>query len=130
MKELNPNKPVQLRDGRQVRNVCWDFLFPDSTVGISAVVRGRESARDRDYQIAWDKYGKYCPGENEPHQHDLINVPEKREGWIHIYKDGSVGILHDSKEIIDQERKTEIKYGCHPPIACIKISFTVGEGLE
>ena len=55
MKELDPTKPVQLRDGRQVKNICWDYRFVDGTIGIAAIIRDKDS----DYWIAWDTFGRY-----------------------------------------------------------------------
>ena len=61
---------------------------------------------------------------------DLINVPERIEGWVHLYKDGSVSMIHSTKEKADQERRIEINYGFVNHVACKFISFTAGEGLE
>src|SRR3990167_2261136 len=110
MKELDPTKPVQLRDGRQVRNVCWDFLFSDGTTGIAAIVRDK----DRDYQIAWDICGRYYRSSNTISESDLINVPERIEGWINIYPDCTYSGWHANKA--DADKKT-----IHTRIACIHI---------
>ena len=126
MKELNKNKPVQLRDGQQVRNVCWDFLFADGIIGIAAIVR----EKDHDLQIAWNNRGRYYRSLNTMSEFDLINVPERIKGWVHIYKDGSVSAIYSTKELADQALKLERKYQCGEQVACHYINIPVGEGLE
>ena len=115
MKELDPNRPVQLRDGRQVRNVCWDFLFSDGTTGIAAIVRDK----DCDYQIPWDKDGRYYRSSNTMSESDLINVPEQIKGWVNIYDVAK----HNTREEAN-------KNAVSGRIACIYIDILGGEGLE
>lgn len=65
--------------------------------------------------------GHWNMGDNT-HNLDLINIPERREGWISVYPH-SVGNLHETKEQADR-----MAVGAQR-LACIHISFTEGEGL-
>jgi len=120
MKELDKTKPVQLRDGRQVRNVCWDFLFADGTTRIAAIVRDKSC----DYQVQWDNNGRYYHFSDTMSETDLINVPERIQGWINVYGEGAIVQFHETKEMADKYASKQGR------IACIKINYTVGEGLE
>ena len=120
MKELNPNKPVQLRDGRQVRNVCWDFRRLDGSICISGIV----ACETYDLSMTWCKDGRRYADSQFDKVNDLINVPERIERWVNVYGEGAIVQLHETKEMADKYASKQGR------IACIKISFTVGEGLE
>jgi|SRR3972149_1681528 len=115
MKELDKTKPVQLRDGRQVRNVCWDFLFADGTTRIAAIVRDKSC----DYQVQWDNNGRYYHFSDTMSETDLINVPERIQGWLNIYNTQKYPAKQDADNNAGKGR-----------IACIYIDVTEGEGLE
>ena len=125
MKELDPTKPVQLRNGRQVRNVCWDFRRIDGSICISGII----ACEKYDLSMTWCANGKRYPNSQFDEVDDLINVPEQIEGWVHIYKDGSVSAIYSTKELADQTLELERKYQCGEPVACIYINILVGEGL-
>ena len=74
----NPNQKVVTRDGRDVRIICTDFNNPDFPVvgeikgykwPLSFTTNG-ESIKERKLSC------------------DLFFAPEKKEGWINIYKSG------------------------------------------
>ena len=81
MKELDKNRPVMLTDGREVRNICFDYKLPDYTTGICAIIRAKDDSSD--YIGIWDAYGRPHASMKflVPH---LINVPERIEGWLNI----------------------------------------------
>jgi len=122
MKELNPNKPVQLRDGRQIKNICWDYQLSRSMKGISAIIRSKDGSRD--YWQEWTMDGKVYLSANTIISEDLINVPERIQGWINVYGEGAIVQFHETKEMADKYASKQGR------IACIKINYTVGEGLE
>ena len=82
MKELDKNKPVILEDGREIRNVCWDYNLPDYTIGISGIIRATDGKYD--YVGLWDAFGR-------PHASMkfcipcLINVSEQIQGWVNVH---------------------------------------------
>ena len=85
-------------------------------VGISAIVRTNDNEHDF-YQL-WYSNGIAYQG-TSGNSNDLINVPERIEGWVNIYPTK----IDDTKEKADQSAGGS-------RIACIHVSFTVGEGLE
>ena len=132
MKELDPTKPVQLRDGRQVRNVCWDFRRIDGSICISGII----ACEKYDLSMTWCANGKRYPNSQFDEVDDLINVPERIEGWANVYPDSESACMmsngesyislrgwHKSKEEAD-------RHALRNRIACHYISITVGEGLE
>lgn len=76
----NPSKEVVTRDGRKVRIVCTDVK---SIKPILALV----SYDEGEVPSLYDKNGKnnssFCLS------NDLFFVPEKKEGWVNIYKVGN-----------------------------------------
>ena len=110
---IDINKKYKTRDGCDVRILCTDKVskkFP-----VVALVRLAEYEEVRTYT----KEGSHLS--NYESESDLIEVKEKQVGWINIYNDG--GVLHKTKE------EADIK-GAGSRIACIKIEFEEGEGLE
>lgn len=115
--QFDPSKPFRLADGREVRNVCLDYLITKGVTGISAIVRNK--AGSHDYVGIWQLNGKNYHGEGDIMDYDLVNIPEKVEGWINIYEND---VIFKDKVIAD--------IGAHPTrIACILINFTKGEGV-
>lgn len=119
MKEFNPNKPYYRRDEKPAKIV---HKFKD---GRFLVVWEKEDGVETYYNIHHNGF-YYTPG--RPEHFDLINIPEKIEGWVIFYKDGTV-----SKRL-SEETKNEYILPANKhkfnQIACIKVSFTEGEGLE
>ena len=78
----NPTKKVVTRDGHDVRIVCTDcknYEYP-----IVALV----TCDDDEFVINCTKEGK-CHTSNK-YKYDLFFAPEKREGWINLYKMNSI----------------------------------------
>ena len=115
MKELNPNKPVQLRDGRQVRNVCWDFRRLDGSICISGIV----ACETYDLSMTWCKDGRRYADSQFDKVNDLINVPERIQGWLNIYNI----YIHPTKQDADNNAG-------NGRVACIYIDVSEGGGLE
>ena len=106
-------RPVCTRDGRKARIICFDKEDIRPIVALIKSDKGGESA-----------YYYYTNGmtlsNNYQSVHDLMMLPEKKEGWVNIYKSGecyNVGDFSFSKEEIEQH-KNQNNY-----IATIKISW-------
>ena len=117
MKELDPNKPVMLRDGRQVRNVCWDYQLSRGIKGISAICRSKDGSRD--YWQEWTMDGYLYPPCDKSSHDNLINVPERIEGWVNVYNTHK----HSTKQDADNNAG-------NGRVACIYIDVSEGEGLD
>ena len=75
----NPNRKVVTRDGRNVTIHCTNY---QGTFPVIAEVEGL------DYSMAFmDDGGYHCI---ESSIYDLFFAPEKKEGWINLFKDSDI----------------------------------------
>lgn len=74
--------PVCTRDGKPARIICFDCKGPRDTVMIVALIM--ESHGENAFRYKGN--GRFS-ADNVNHNNDLMMVPEKREGWINIYRD-------------------------------------------
>ena len=77
----NPSKKIITREGKPARIICTDAKFEKYQV-LALITKkdGQESL------ATFDTSGKNCSGCNS--HLDLFFAPEKKEGWINIYKSG------------------------------------------
>lgn len=106
----NPKRKVVTKDGRNVRIVCTDVkseLYP-----VLALVDnwGEEICN------SYTKEGRFLPN-NEAHR-DLFFAPEKREGWVNVYRDFD-GLMCGSVFATEEEAKCNAKIA----IATVKIEW-------
>ncbi len=115
------NKPVQTRDGRKVRILCTDAKCGMPIVALVMANTGTE------VPVAYYKDGAIFNSTNDSGA-DLINVPEEHTVWVNIqkaHKEGlepGLAILHKTRMIADNYAVNRI--------ACIKVTYTEGEGLD
>lgn len=76
------NHPVQTRDGRPVRILCYDRKFDRNLYPIVALVQINES---REETIYYSKEGIYS--DKGQTSLDLFMAPTKKEGWISLYSE-------------------------------------------
>lgn len=104
-------KPVCTRDGRKARIICFDAKCNKSIVALiydcnkETVFQYLESGRFFVDQI--DKY-------------DLMMLPQKKEGWVNIYKDfeDTVCCIYSTEKEALEEKETEEDY-----ITTVKIEW-------
>ena len=88
LKEFNleaakAGKPVCTRDGRKARIICFDAKRKDEK-NIIALVPSKDYPGFEDL-ISYPNNGNYYGGhENDG---DLMMLPEKKEGWVNVYKE-------------------------------------------
>lgn len=77
-------KPVCTRDGRKARIICFDrkYLYDGQAFSIVALVNEGTYSES---VYSYTKDGLYEPG--KCHNHDLMMLPQKKEGWIIIHKE-------------------------------------------
>ena len=79
-------KPVCTRDGRKVRIICFDAIgYHQPIIALVTNFDGKEDI---------EKYylnGRFNDDINDISDYDLMMLPEKREGWVNVYK-GNDGI--------------------------------------
>ena len=72
-------KPVCTRDGRKARIICFDKK------GAYPIVALVNDYNEEEYIKNYDEFGKkFIGGETSD---DLMMLPEKKEGWINVYKE-------------------------------------------
>lgn len=120
-KPLDLTKPVQTRDGRSVRIIETNFKGYSDTLTIVAIVW--DSTVNQEVIHLYTPDGKT----NNNSKWDLINIPEKHTRWINIFPTG-----HNSENYKTKEEADRIYNGVNisKRIACIKIEFEEGEGLN
>ena len=90
LQKAKAGKPVCTRDGRKARIICFDAKRKDEK-SIIALVPSKDFLGFEDL-IAYTNNGNYHGGhENDG---DLMMLPEKKEGWVNVYKDS----VYDTKD--------------------------------
>ena len=80
----NPNRKVVTRDGRSARIICtnrWDESFP-----VIALVNNEDS----ELCFSYTTIGKSYIDQDRDYKLDLFFAPEKKSGWINLYKMNSI----------------------------------------
>lgn len=114
----NPSRKLITRDGRKVKRIlCTDAMGPYPIV---ALIERRDGAMDNAHQYKMD--GRYFSSGTD--DSDLFFVPEKREGWINIFK-GSNGnaFLGNSRIFESKEEAEEYGKSCECYVATVKIEW-------
>lgn len=97
-------KPVCTRDGRKARIICFDRNWEYPIVALIECENGEEMIS------ACDKDGKARIYETQGT--DLMMLPEKKEGWVNIYKDfeDRICCIYKTKEEALEKKETEDDY--------------------
>ena len=102
----NPNRKVVTRDGRPVKIRCTNF---GSGQHIVAEIEGTNRSD------SFTKDGSFYYGDH-PSIYDLFFAPEKKEGWLNIYRSESGFYLrgnpYKSKEEAEEVAKVNYKTFC------------------
>lgn len=77
----NPTRPIVTRDGRSVRIICTDKADRDFPV-IALITTNQKSEE----VFLYTKNGKQRFNSESDLPFDLFFAPEKKEGWINLYK--------------------------------------------
>lgn len=105
-------KPVCTRDGRKARIICFDLK--NGEYPIVAAIENDSSETLLNYTIN----GEIVKG-NYKSEHDLMMLPEKKEGWINVYNLDNIystGRVYFSKEEAEKRKDTNC-------VATIKIEW-------
>lgn len=114
---LDVSKPIQNRSGFPARILAYD-LRGDYPIA-AAVMKG-----DVEVLVAVTAAGRIWP--SIASEHDLVNVPETRRGWVNIFsKDPDLAYLHPTREAADLAAdRMNI-----PRLACLEFTYKTGDGL-
>lgn len=108
------DKPVKTVGGYEVRILCTDAPGEYPVVGYV-------NYKTYVYPQQWRKDGTVSTI-TDKHTYDLVNVKQKREGWINIFKDFGVistGTVYTSKKAA----KSAAASYCNSYIATVKIEW-------
>lgn len=97
----NPSRKVVTYDGSDVRVICTNRL--DKDYPVVALVRKKNVETIESYT----KDGKYI--NNKIYNHDLFFAPEKKSGWINLYKMNS--IISPGPRVYDTKEEAESAAG-------------------
>ena len=81
IQKAREGKPVCTRDGRKARIICFDKK--DNQCPIVALVDYYDR-KDGEAVTTYTNEGFFCI--DKKHPNDLMMLPEKKEGWVNIYK--------------------------------------------
>lgn len=109
----NPSKKIVTREGKDARIICTDVKGASYSV-LALVDKG-------DYEVPtlYTKKGEYNLGTEC--SYDLFFAPEKREGWVNVYKSGIGWSLGASIWQTEEEAKKWV--GAADYTATIKIEW-------
>lgn len=96
-------KPVCTRDGRKARIICFDRNWEYPIVALIECENGEEMIS------ACDKDGKARIYETQGT--DLMMLPQKKEGWVRIYKSAS-NVYYLSSNIYKTEEEAKHSSDC------------------
>ena len=92
IQKAREGKPVCTRDGRKARIICFDRKNHSPIIAlVETFVKEYNSIREDAYYYTID--GRAINIENES-KDDLMMLPEKKEGWVNVYKDS----VYDTKD--------------------------------
>ena len=109
MSNFDPTKPVQTRDGRAARIICTNRKMARAT--IDALVTQADGSE------FLEGFGDTGGVHNSAYRsaNDLVNIPEKRFGWMNIYPATK---LFASREDADDASHAG-------RVSCIKVEFEI-----
>ena len=92
IQKAREGKPVCTMDGRKARIICFDFRDVEEICCLIAAVDYGKAEKIYYY----DSCGKYRGGDSS--KHDLMMLPEKKEGWVNIYRSQIYNTPEKAKE--------------------------------
>ena len=99
----NPSKKVMTREGKPVRIICTNRLSENYPV--IALVNDEDSEKCYSYT----EFGKFDEYQNIDCDLDLFFAPDKKSGWINLYKMNS--IISPGPRVYDTKEEAESAAG-------------------
>ena len=87
LQKAREGKPVCTRDGRKARIIAFDrrLFYKNVSYPILALV---ERSDGEDDVCGYNEKGKVLIEDGAEYKDDLMMLPEKKEGWVNVYKGG------------------------------------------
>ena len=99
----NPSKKVVTREGKPARIICTNRLSENYPV--IALVNNEES----ELCFSYTTFGKSYIDQDRDYKLDLFFAPEKKSGWINLYKMNS--IISPGPRAYDTEEEAKLAAG-------------------
>ena len=115
LEEAKKGKPVCTRDGRKARIICFDCNNEEEHPILALVDLDRNG---KEIIMSYTINGEGVKGAR--YGHDLVMIPQKRQGWVNLYKSHDPEIMNTSpcystKDIaLSYARKTDKYIGTFP----------------
>lgn len=111
----NPNRKIITRDGKSARIICVNRISEDYPIVV--LIRNK----DKEVIECYTKDGKFL--ENNIHNRDLFFAPEKKSGWINLYKSGNNVIFGSNRPYNSEELAKDNIMRAFDYITTIKIEW-------
>ena len=111
----NPSRKVVTRDGRRVRIICTDMNYQNYPIVALVQISDKHT---KEVINTYTENGKL--DFEHPYRDDLFFAPEKHEGWVNVYEEGTNRYLEGCIYITKEEAKRMRGYGY---ITTIKIEW-------
>ena len=85
IQKAKEGKPVCTRDGRRARIICFDRKFYHDGYNYPIVAMVNDNDNDNELVHAYTQDGLLVG--NKEGELDLMMLPEKRSGWVNVYKE-------------------------------------------
>ena len=87
IQKAREGKPVCTRDGRKARIICFDYNGETGDYPIVALVHYNKGNKCYERVLKYTSDGLFNKYRGCPHDDDLMMLPEKKEGWVNVYKE-------------------------------------------
>ena len=94
IQKAREGKPVCTREGRRARIICFDYAGETGDYPIVALVSYDKGNNCYERVLKYTPDGLFNKYGDYKHDDDLMMLPEKKEGWVNIYKDS----VYDTKD--------------------------------
>ena len=129
IQKAREGKPVCTRGGRKARIICFDYNGETGDYPIVALVHYNKGNKCYERVLKYTSDGLFNKYRDCQHDDDLMMLPEKKEGWVNIYKSDNGtyytgAIFYEKNDALVNTAEIEITTGI--PRDCIdtvKISW-------
>ena len=94
IQKAREGKPVCTRDGHKARIICFDYNGETGDYPIVALVHYNKGNKCYERVLKYTSDGLFNKYGDCQHNEDLMMLPEKKEGWVNVYKER----CYESKE--------------------------------
>ena len=88
IQKAREGKSVCTRDGRKARIICFDYNGETGDYPIVALVHYNKGNKCYERVLEYTSDGLFNKYGDCQHDDDLMMLPEKKEGWVNVYKGG------------------------------------------